>query len=133
MAAMSWDQLRGLLVQGDFDTRSRDPQGAWSPAVDLYETPDHYILMVELAGLTIADLDIQVRHDSVTVSGRRPPPLVKPENYLRVERGHGAFSRTFAFPHAIDAAAVNADLREGVLTVMLPKTRAAEPRRVAIT
>lgn len=133
MAAMSWDHLRDLLVQGDFDTRAHDPQGAWSPVVDLYETSDHYVLLAELAGLTIEDLDIQVRHDSVTLSGRRPPPFVKPENYLRVERGHGTFSRTFAFPHAIDAAAVSADLREGVLTVMLPKARVSEPRRVAIT
>jgi HSP20 family protein len=88
--------------------------------------------MAELAGLTIGDIEIRVEASSVTVAGRRPAPAADGDSYLRVERGHGAFSRSFAFPQGIDGSAVAAELREGVLTIMLPKARMPEARRVTV-
>ena len=105
----------------------------WTPPVDLYETTDRYVLIAELPGLTRDDIDIQVQDGTVTLQGRRRSPAVPCERYHRVERGHGAFKRRFSVPVPIDTRGVLADLKEGVLTVTLPKSADAMPRRIEVS
>jgi HSP20 family protein len=129
-----WDPLRDLFALQERIERMADAGAAgWTPPVDLYETTDRYVLIAELAGLTRDDIEIQVQDGTVTLQGRRRSPAVPCERYHRVERGHGAFKRRFSVPVPIDTRGVIADLKEGVLTVTLPKSADAMPRRIEVS
>jgi HSP20 family protein len=129
-----WDPLRDLFALQERIERMADAGAAgWTPPVDLYETTDRYVLIAELPGLTRGDIEIQVQDGTVTLQGRRHSPAVPCECYHRVERGHGAFKRRFSVPVPIDTKGVSADLKEGVLTVTLPKSADAMPRRIEVS
>lgn len=106
--------------------------GAWTPPVDLYETSSEYVLLAELPGFSASDFTVDVTTASLTLSGRRPPLDVQTVQYLRLERGQGDFSRTFAFPEPIDASRIAADFRDGLLTVTVPKAGSTPVRRIDI-
>ncbi len=133
MAISRWDPFRDLLaLHQRLDRLTSSEASGWSPPTDLYETPDHYVITAEIAGLTRGDVDLEVGEGHLTLRGRRPEPSICCEQYHRVERGHGTFSRTFDLPQAVDAAQITADLRDGVLTVTVPKIPDPGPRRVPI-
>lgn len=94
----------------------------WLPPVDLAEFPDRYVLSMELAGLRREDVTIEVHGTVLRVHGQRQGPPCCPDRYLQLERGHGAFARTFQFAEPLDSSGVTADLVDGVLTVAIPKT-----------
>jgi len=94
---------------------------------------DDYVITAELPGLGRDDVHIQVTEGQVQISGQRREPRIPCEQYHRVERGHGTFSRTFKLPLPVDAERVTADLRDGVLTVICPKTTEAAPRRIRVS
>jgi HSP20 family protein len=127
-----WDPIRDLLaIQQRLDRFAPGPAG-WAPPVDLQELPDSYVLTAEVPGLQRDDLEIRMHEGHLTVSGVRREPQVPYEQFHRVERGHGSFSRSFLLPVPVDAARVVADLRVGVLTVICPKAADAWTRRIAI-
>ena len=134
MAFSRWDPLRDLLALHDQIGQfvGTDAPG-WTPPVDLYETPGEYVLTAELPGLSREEIEIQAEENRVVVRGERAAARVPCEQYHRVERGHGRFSRMFTLPDAIDVDAVSADLADGVLTITLPKAAATGPRRVDVT
>ena len=132
MAFARWDPIRDLLaIQQRLDRFAPGPAG-WTPPVDLHETPDAYIVIAEIPGLSRDDLDIQFQDGRITLSGVRRERTSACEQYHRVERGHGSFSRSFQLPIAVDAEAITADLRDGVLTVTCPKSPEAAGRRIHI-
>jgi len=133
MAFARWDPIRDLLaIQQRLDRFAPGPAG-WVPPVDLHETADAYVVTAELPGLRRDDLDIQIHDDQLTISGvRRERELASEQQYHRVERGHGAFSRTFQLPLPVDPERITADLRDGVLIVTCPKTHEAA-RRISIS
>jgi HSP20 family protein len=124
--------MRDLLAIQQRLDRFAPGAAGWTPPVDLLETPDRYVVTAELPGLQREDLDIQVHEDRVTLSGTRRERSQACEQYHRVERGHGSFSRTFHLPVAVDPARVTADLRDGVLTVTCPKAD-QQVRRVPVS
>ena len=132
MAFARWDPIRDLLaIQHRLQRFAPGPDG-WVPPVDLCETADQYILIAEVPGLQQDDLQIQLHDGNLTVSGVRRDAETRCEQYHRVERGHGTFSRTFHLPHPVDAGTIVADLRDGVLTITCTKTDAGT-RRIQIT
>jgi HSP20 family protein len=132
MAFARWDPIRDLLaIQQRLDRFAPGPSG-WTPPVDLLETPERYVITVELPGMTRADLGIQVDEDRVTISGTRRERMQPCEQYHRVERGHGSFSRTFQLAVPVDSTNVTADLRDGVLTVTCPKAADQAARRIRV-
>ena len=132
MAFARWDPIRDLLaIQQRLDRYAPGPAG-WTPPVDLYETPDRYVITAELPGLSRTDIDIQLHDGRLTLAGTRREQVSACEQYHRVERGHGSFRRTFQLPDAIDDAAVTADLRDGVLTVTCPKATDSSRRRIHV-
>ena len=132
MAFARGDPLRDLLaIQQRLQRFAPGPAG-WVPPVDLFETPDQYVLIAEVPGLQRDDLQIQLHDDNLTVSGVRREDETPCEQYHRMERGHGTFSRTFHLPHPVDAGGIAADLRDGVLTITCPKTDAGT-RRIQVT
>ncbi len=132
VAFARWDPFRDLLtIQHRLERLSTGPQG-WTPAMDLCETAQAYILTAELPGVPREQVRIDIRDGKLTLQGRREA-RVSCEHYHQVERGHGEFCRSVMLPLAVDTAQVVADLRDGVLTITVPKLPDAGPRRVKLS
>lgn len=133
VAFARWDPLRDLLaIQHRLERLSSPAPQGWAPAVDLCETGDAFVVTAELPGLTRDQVRIEVQDGRITLQGRRDA-RVSCEQYHQVERGHGEFSRSFALPMAVEVERISADLRDGVLTVVVPKSPERGPRRVDVS
>lgn len=133
MAFARWDPIRDLLaIQQRLDRFAPGPSG-WTPAVDILETADQYIVMAEVPGMSRDELDISVHEGRLTISGERRERISQCEQYHRVERGHGSFSRTFHLPVPMDSERITADLRDGLLTVTCPKAANGSARRIQVS
>jgi HSP20 family protein len=133
MAFARWDPIRDLLaIQQRLDRFAPGLEG-WAPPVDLHETGDAYVLTAEVPGLAREDMQIHVRDGRLTLSGTRHERPVPCEQYHRVERGHGTFNRSFQLPLPIAADRIVADLKDGVLTVTVPKSPETPPRRIRVS
>jgi HSP20 family protein len=107
--------------------------GSWSPAVDIHETDDGYVLNAELPGVSKDDVHVDIHQNTLTLWGERKyESAVKDERYHRVERAYGAFRRSFVLPAKVDQDKVQATYKDGVLELHLPKSEAAKPKRIAI-
>jgi HSP20 family protein len=125
VAFTRWDSLRDLLALHEQlgHLVGADAPG-WTPPVDLYETPTAFVLTAELPGLARDQIEIHAEDMRITIRGARiatPGREIPCEQFHRVERGHGRFSRAFALPETIDVDAITADLKDGVLTITVPK------------
>jgi len=132
VAFARWDPFRDLLtIQHRLERLSTGPQG-WTPAMDLCETADAYVLTAELPGVTREQVRIDIRDGKLTLQGRREA-RVSCEQYHQVERGHGEFCRSVVLPQAVDTAGIAAEMRDGVLTITVPKAADNQPRRVDVS
>ena len=137
MAFTRWDPLRDLLALHEQlgHLVGADAPG-WTPPVDLYETPTEFVLTAELPGLARDQIDIHAEDSRIVIRGARgvdPGRDIPTEQYHRVERGHGRFSRAFALPEPIAIDEITADLKDGVLTVTIPKSRDRGTRRIDVS
>jgi HSP20 family protein len=106
----------------------------WTPAMDLVEADDHYLLRADLPGMAEEDVSIEIQDNVLTVSGeRRDEQEHTRQGWHRVERTFGRFSRSLTLPEGIDPSAVKADFDKGVLTITVPKPEERKPRRVQIS
>lgn len=106
---------------------------AWKPPVNVYETDDSIVLELELPGLKREEVQMEVDGGTLTIKGERPAGLGGgEERWLRVERAHGAFERSFALPTSVDADGIRASLKKGLLQVVLPKKPEASKRSIAV-
>jgi HSP20 family protein len=135
VAIARWDPLRDLIaLQEQIGHLVGTDAPGWTPPVDLYETAAGFVLSAELPGLTREQIDIHAEDTRIVIRGERASTCQIPcEHYHRVERGHGRFSRAFVLPEAIDVAHVNAELKDGILTVTMPKAAAGTTRRISVT
>jgi HSP20 family protein len=133
VAFARWDPIHDLLaIQQRLDRFAPGPAG-WAPPVDLHETDEAYVVSAEVPGLRREDVEIHFHDGRLTLSGTRREREVPCEQYHRVERGHGTFSRTFQLPLAVEVDRITADLRDGVLTVIVPKSADGSPHRIQIS
>jgi len=132
VAFARWDPFRDLLALHEQIGQlvGTDAPG-WTPAVDLYETSGEFVLIAELPGLARDEIEIHAEESRIVIRGERGSQ-VPCEQYHRVERGHGPFSRAFTLPEAIEVDGVTADLKDGVLTVTIPKLASRGARRVDV-
>jgi HSP20 family protein len=121
VAFVRWDPLQDLLATSQRLNRLATGPSGWTPPVDVIETDDRFVVMVELPGLTQDDVQLQHHEGRLTISGVRRERESPCEQFHRIERGHGSFSRTFQLPVQIDGERITADLRDGVLIVTCPK------------
>jgi HSP20 family protein len=119
MPVNPWRDLRAW--QERLERLSSHHSESWSPPIDVYETADRYVVAAELPGLTRDQIELAMADSRLTVRGQRVERAADNIHYHQVERGHGAFSRTFDFNDKIDVENVTADLSNGVLTITLPK------------
>ncbi|MGH9323434.1 MAG: Hsp20/alpha crystallin family protein [Vicinamibacteria bacterium] len=108
--------------------------GAWSPAVDLYESDKSLILKAELPEVDQNDIELNIDDDRVTLRGqRRMKEELSEKQFLRMERAYGPFHRTFELPASVDAEKVKAEFKRGVLTVVMPKRASEKGRQIPIS
>ena len=102
--------------------------------MDIYETDAHdVIIKAELPDMTREDIEVTVENNTLTLRGERKMPAdVKEEQFRRVERAYGAFTRSFTLPNTVDASKVSAEYKNGVLTVKLPFREEAKPRTINV-
>ena len=107
--------------------------GAWMPAMDVFETEDTIVAKLELPGIEPGDVEVAVEDSTLTVSGKRDfESETNEENYHRVERRYGSFSRSIALPQTADVDKVSARFDKGVLEIAVPKAERAKPKKIEI-
>ena len=145
MAIVRWEPFRDLMTtQRDFDRLFREAFSpvfgevelstrTWAPPVDIYETDENLVLKAELPGINPDSVEIRVEDNTLYLKGERKfEKEVKEQNYHRVERSYGTFTRTFSLPGSIDADRVAASYKDGVLTLTMPKKEEARPKTIKI-
>jgi len=105
----------------------------WAPAVDIQETENELVLKADLPGIEEKDIDVRIENSTLTIRGERKfEKQVNEDNYLRVERSYGSFSRSFSLPNTINTEAIHAEYKNGVLTVQMPKRAESKPKQVKV-
>lgn len=146
MAIVRFDPFRELAtmqdrmnrVFGDLYTRRTEDDllahGAWVPSVDVFENDQHeLVIKAELPDVKREDIDLRIENDMLTLRGeKKMDSEVKDEQYHRVERMYGTFSRSFALPPTVDTTKVNADYKNGVLEIRLPRREEAKPKQIQV-
>jgi HSP20 family protein len=105
----------------------------WSPALDLYQSNDNVVAVVELPGMRKEDIDISLHDGTLTISGERKRESANGEKAERTERYIGRFRRSIALPTRVDAHKVSATYRDGILTVTLPKAEEVKPKQIQVS
>jgi len=143
MSITRWDPFRNLSTLQDqvnrlFETNfpARTDNSAlttWAPAVDIYETENELVIKADLPEVSDKDLDVRVENNMLTLRGERKfEKQVKEDNYLRVERTYGSISRSFSLPNTVNTEAIEAEYKNGVLTIELPKRAESKPKQVKV-
>lgn len=108
-------------------------EGAWSPAVDIFENRDNILVKAEIPGMEKEDLDVSVKDNVLVIKGeKKKESEVKEEGGVRSERYYGYFNRTLALPAYVDAANVKATYKNGVLELVLPKKEEAKSKQIKV-
>ena len=145
MSMTRWEPLRGLntlqeqvnRLFEDSVTRTRSGQAelaSWAPAVDIFETENELVIKADLPDVREKDVDVRVENNTLTIRGERKfNNEVHEDNYLRVERAYGTFTRSFSLPNTVNTEGIQAEYRNGVLSVRLPKREETKPKQIKIS
>jgi HSP20 family protein len=127
------DQIHRLF-DGAFDPASDEANlTPWAPAVDIFETEQNLVVKADLPDLKPEELDIRVENNILTIRGERKfEKKVDETNYLRVERSYGSFSRSFSLSNTVNTESIQADYKNGVLTLSIPKREEAKPKQIKV-
>jgi HSP20 family protein len=142
MALVRWNPLgtlAGMVVERLYrmfaDLQTEAFNHAWVPAVDIYETDAHEVVIkAELPDMKKEDIGVTFENSVLTLSGERKlDETTKREQYQRVERYVGRFSRSFTLPPTVDAGKIAATYKDGVLTIRLPRREEARPKQIDVS
>jgi HSP20 family protein len=127
MTLVRWDPFREFA-------QIQDQLHAWAPPVDIYQNGEQeLVLKAELPDMVREDIDVTVENGTLTIKGEKKfAGEPKEEQFHRIERRYGAFSRSFSLPQTVDATKVTAEYKNGVLTVRLPVREEAKPRSIKV-
>jgi HSP20 family protein len=144
MNLVRWNPLRDIFTLQNQMNRlfedalhawpsSSDGTTAWAPAADIYETESDLVLQADLPGVDPKQIDVRVENNVLTIRGERGfESKIDRENFHRVERSYGAFSRSFTLTTPVDADKIKATYKNGVLQITLPKAEEAKPKKIQI-
>lgn len=124
------DSLFELPLLSNFANQTQLFSG-WTPALDLYQSNDNVVAVVELPGMRKEDIDISLHDGTLTISGERKGEVAD-QKAERSERYVGKFRRSITLPTRVDASKVNATYKDGILTVTLPKAEEAKPKQIQV-
>jgi HSP20 family protein len=131
LAGMEIDRLNRMFSAFYHDAFSR----GWAPPVDIFENDQHeVVLKAELPDMKREDINVTFENGVLTLKGERKfeQEETKRENFQRLERRYGSFSRSFTLPNTVDPSRINATYKEGVLTIRLPQREEAKPKQIAV-
>jgi HSP20 family protein len=140
-----WDSFRGRTSLQDQVNRlfedtvhqgrtNQADLATWAPAADIYETENELVAKFDLPGVLEKDIDIRVESNTLAIRGERKfEREVNEDNYLRVERAYGTFTRSFSLPNTLKVDNIRAGLQDGVLTIRMPKREEAKPKQIKIS
>jgi HSP20 family protein len=128
------DRLNRLFQQSVSEGREESlTTSSFAPAVDVYEDDHQVTLKIEVPGIDEKDIDVRLENNTLTVQGERKlEKEEKEENYRRVERQYGSFTRSFTLPQTVDSEKVSAQYDKGVLKIKLAKKAEAKPKQIKI-
>ena len=128
------DEINSLFEGPFWSNTARTPQlfSGWTPALDLYQTTDDVVAMVELPGMRKEDIDISLHDGMLTISGERKDETREGDKTARTERLVGKFRRSISLPTRVDVNKVNATYKDGILTVTLPKAEEVKPKQIQV-
>jgi HSP20 family protein len=127
------DQINRLFHDAFERTGEESNLTAWAPAVDIFENEQELVVKADLPEIDPKDLDIRVENNILTIRGERKfEKKVNEDNYLRVERAYGAFSRSFSLANTVNPEGIKADYQNGVLTLSIPKREEAKPKQIKV-
>jgi HSP20 family protein len=153
MAIVRWNPIRDLTSwSADFSNMQREINrmfdavlrggmvddstfgpSIWTPAVDITEKDDEYLVKVELPGVEKNDVQITLESNILTVKGeKKQEKEEKGENYHRMERSYGSFQRSFTLPTTVKSDKIDASFKDGVLSIRLPKSEEAKPKLIEV-
>ena len=105
----------------------------WTPPVDIFESGETFVLKLEIPEVDKDSIDIKINDNELSIKGeRRLEPGVDPENYHRMERGYGTFTRSFSLTKSIDSSKIKANIKDGILRIELPKKEEVKPKQIKI-
>lgn len=108
-------------------------EGAWSPAVDVYDSKDNIMVKADIPGIKKEDIDVSVHGDILTIKGEKKQETeTKEKGFIKTERFYGSFNRAVALPVEVDASKVKASYKGGVLELVLPKKEEAKPKQIKV-
>ncbi len=145
MTLIKWDPWKDLialqermnrLLEESFGRMRREEglvSGAWTPAVDIYETENSLIVTAEIPGVSEKDIDVRIENNQLVIKGERKfEKETKEENYHRIERIYGNFYRSFSLPNTVDTEKVKAEYKNGVLKIAIGKREEVKPKQIKI-
>jgi HSP20 family protein len=128
------DQVNRLFEDNFTRDRSHADLATWAPSVDIYETENELVVKADLPDLQDKDIDVRVENNTLTIRGERKfDKDVNPDNYLRVERAYGSFTRSFSLPNTVSSESIRAEYRNGVLTLHMAKREESKPKQIKIS
>jgi HSP20 family protein len=126
-------QINRLFNEAFDRTSEEGDLTSWAPAIDIYETEHNLVVKADLPEVKPEELDIRVENNILTIRGERKfEKKVNEDNYLRVERAYGSFSRSFSLANSVNTEAIQADYQNGVLTLSIPKREEAKPKQIKV-
>ena len=139
MSLIRWDPFReldtlparlGFLGKG---WEAPMTTATWNPSVDIFENDNEVVIKAELPGMIAKDIDVRLENNVLTLKGERHfEKETKEENYHRVEREYGKFTRSFALPAAVNGEKVTAEFKDGILKIVLPKMEETKPKPIKV-
>lgn len=109
-------------------------QRGWTPAIEVFEKEDRFLVKAELPGMKEEDIDVSAVGDTLTIKGeRKAESEVKEEDYYCCERSYGSFFRSIALPSHVDAGKIEASYEDGILEVSLPKIPEVKPKKISVS
>jgi HSP20 family protein len=127
------DQINRLFEGASNRSSDEGNLTTWAPAVDIFETEHNLVVKTDLPDVKPEELDIRVENNILTIRGERKfEKKVNESNYLRVERSYGSFSRSFSLSNTVNTESIQAEYKNGVLTLSIPKREEAKPKQIKV-
>jgi len=142
MVAMRWEPFKELvnlqerlnkLFREAFPRTQEEATSVWTPPVDVFEKEDEIVLKVEIPEVDQNEIELKVEDNTLTIQGERKlEEGTTKEDYYRMERYYGKFSRSFSLPNTVDQNKIKATYKDGVLRIVLPKREETRPKQIKI-
>ena len=138
MSLIKWDPFREFNTPARLAFWGKDWEEPLStttyvPSVDIFETDNEVVVKAEMPGMNANDIDVRLEDNVLTLKGERHfEKDAKEENYHRIEREYGTFTRSFALPRTVNGDKVSAEYRDGILKIVLPKKEETKPKAIKV-